>query len=96
MTGDLMARTHEDYKPIYQAVGAGVGKMFAGLAIPGPELIADMILEAVLSREPQPVYAAGPFIDDILSKRFELDDAAFDSFWTEKTGLAGLKLPGDS
>jgi short-subunit dehydrogenase len=92
MTGDLMARTDEDYKPVYQAVGAGVGKMFAGLTIPGPELIADTIVGAVASSDPKPVYAAGPFVDDILPKRFELDDAGFDRFWTEKTGLAGMKV----
>jgi short-subunit dehydrogenase len=92
MTGDLMGRTDPDYKPIYQAAGAGVGAMFAGLTIPGPELIADLILEAVLSDAPKAVYAAGPFVEDILGKRFELDDDGFDRFWTEKTGLGDLKV----
>ncbi|MGD8983124.1 MAG: SDR family oxidoreductase [Desulfobacteraceae bacterium] len=92
MTGDLMARTDPDYKPIYQASGAGVGAMFAGLTLPGPELIADLILEAVLSDAPKAVYAAGPFVEDILGKRFELDDEGFDHFWTEKTGLSDLKV----
>jgi short-subunit dehydrogenase len=92
MTGDLMARTDEDYKPVYQASGAGVGSMFAGLTIPGPELIADLIMEAVLSDAPKTVYAAGPFVKDILGKRFELDDEGFDRFWTEKTGLTDLKV----
>lgn len=92
MTGDLMARTDPDYKPIYQAAGAGVGGMFAGLTIPGPELIADLILEAVLSDAPKTVYAAGPFVEDILGKRFELDDDGFDRFWTEKIGLTDLKV----
>ncbi len=92
MSGDLMARTDPDYRPIYQAAGAGVGGLFAGLTIPGPELIADLILEAVLSDAPHTVYAAGPFVEDILGKRFELDDDGFDRFWTEKTGLKGLKV----
>jgi short-subunit dehydrogenase len=92
MTGDLMARTDPDYKPIYQAAGAGVGAMFAGLTLPGPELIADLISEAVLSDAPKAVYAAGPFVEDILAKRFELDDDEFDRFWTEKTGLSDLKV----
>jgi short-subunit dehydrogenase len=92
MTGDLMARMDPDYKPIYQAAGAGVGAMFVGLTIPGPELIADLILEAVLSDAPKAVYAAGPFVEDILGKRFELDDDGFDRFWTEKTGLSDLKV----
>jgi short-subunit dehydrogenase len=92
MTGDLMARADPDYKAIYEAAGAGVGKMFAGLTIPGPELIADLILEAVLSDAPKIVNAAGPFVEEILGKRFELDDVGFDRFWTEKTGLTGLKV----
>ena len=92
MTGDLMARTHPDYKPVYEAAGAGVGKMFAGLSIPGPELIANIIRDAVLSETPKPVYAAGPFVAEILGKRFAMDDDAFDRFWTEKTGLADLKV----
>jgi short-subunit dehydrogenase len=64
MTGDLMARTDPDYKPIYQAAGAGVGGIFAGVTIPGPELIADLILEAILSDAPKAVYAAGPFVEE--------------------------------
>jgi len=92
MTGDLMARADPDYKAVYEAAGAGVGKMFAGLTIPGPELIANLILEAVLSDAPKIVNAAGPFVEEILGKRFELDDVGFDRFWTEKTGLTGLKV----
>jgi hypothetical protein len=92
MTGDLMARTNEDYKPVYQAGGAGVGAMFAGLSIPGPDVIADLIMEAVLSETPGTSYAAGPFTDDILVKRYELDDDAFDRFWSDKLGLTGLKV----
>jgi short-subunit dehydrogenase len=92
MTGDLMARTDDDYKPVYQAGGAGVGAMFAGLSIPGPDLIADLIMEAVLSENPKTSYAAGPFTDDILKQRFALDDDAFDRFWTEKLGLSELTV----
>lgn len=92
MTGDLMARTADDYKPVYQASGAAVGKLFTGLTIPGPALIADIIVEAVLSNAPKAAYAAGPFTDDILGQRFALDDDAFDRFWAEKTGLANLTV----
>ena len=92
MSGDLMERTDPDYKPIYQVAGAGVGKMFAGVTIPGPEVIAKIIVDAVLSDKPKIVYEAGPFVVDILGKRFMLDDHEFDRFWTEKTGLAGLKV----
>ena len=53
LTGDLMARTDPDYKPIYQAAGSETGKMFADLSIPGPDLIAKLILEAVFSDTPK-------------------------------------------
>jgi short-subunit dehydrogenase len=92
LTGDLMARTDPDYKPIYQIAGAETGKMFAGLSLPGPELIADLILKAVLSDDPKAVYSAGPLSEDFLGKRANLDDDAFHSFMLEKFGLMGLQI----
>ena len=92
LTGDLMARTDPDYKPIYQTAGAATGKMFAGLSIPGPDLIADLILEAVLSDAPKAIYSAGPLSEDFLGKRANLDDEAFHSFMMEKFGLMGLQV----
>jgi short-subunit dehydrogenase len=91
LTGDLMARTHPDYKPIYQTAGAATGKIFAGLSIPGPDLIADCILQAVLSDAPNAVYSAGPLSDDFLEKRASLDDNAFHRFMMEKFDLMGLQ-----
>jgi short-subunit dehydrogenase len=92
LTGDLMARTHPDYAPIYQTAGAATGKIFAGLSIPGPDLIADCILQAVLSDAPKAVYSAGPLSDDFLEKRASLDDNAFHSFMMEKFDLMGLQV----
>jgi len=92
LTGDLMARTDPDYKPIYQTAGAATGKMFAGLSIPGPDLIADLILEAVLSDTPKAIYSAGPLSEDFLGKRANLDDDAFHRFMMEKFGLMGLQV----
>lgn len=92
MTGDLMARTDPDYKPIYETSGASVGKMFAGITLPGPDLIADIIIKAVLSDEPKGVYSAGPMSEELLGQRFSLDEDAFDRFLTDKVGLTGLKV----
>lgn len=92
LTGDLMARTDPDYKPIYETAGANTGKMFAGLSVPGPELIADLIIEAVMSDTPKAVYTAGPFTDDLLAERLKLDDDAFHRFMLEKFGLADLRV----
>ena len=92
LTGDLMARTHPDYKPIYQTAGAATGKMFAGLSIPGPDLIANLILEAVLSDAPKAVYSPGPFFEYFLEKRANLDDDAFHRFMMEKFELIGLHV----
>ncbi len=92
MTGDLMARTDPDYKSVYQAFGTQAGKLFAGLTIPGPDIIADLIMEAVLSEDPKAVYCAGPFCDDLLAKRTTMDDDAFYRMMMERFGLMGLRV----
>lgn len=92
LTGDLLARTDPDYKPVYQAAGANVGKMFVNITIPGPEIIANIILEAVLSDSPKTVYSAGFMSDEFLGQRTVLDDDAFDRFLSGKTGLMDLKV----
>jgi len=92
LTGDLLARTDPDYKPVYQTYGAGMGKLFSNVSIPGPELIADLIVKAVLTDSPKAVYAAGPFVKELLGERFRLDDEGFFEFMGEKTGLKALKV----
>lgn len=90
LTGDLMARTDPDYKTFYQTAGAATGKMFAGLSVPGPNVIANLIVEAILSDNPKAVYCEGPFCDDLLAKRANLDDDAFHHLMLERFGLTGL------
>ena len=92
LTGDLLSRIHPDYKPVYQAYGAAMGKLFSNISIPGPNLIASLILEAVLSDSPKAVYSAGPLVDEILGQRAIMDDDAFYLFMSEKTGLKGLRV----
>ena len=87
-----MAKTDPDYKPVYQTAGAATGKLFAGLSIPGADIIADCILQAVLSDAPRAVYSAGPLSEEFLGKRASLDDNAFYRFMMEKFGLAGLQV----
>ncbi len=92
LTGDLLSRTHPDYKPVYQAYGAAMGKLFSNIIIPGPEIIASLILEAVLSDSPKAAYCAGPMVEEILGPRTKLDDDSFFQFMSEKTGLKDLKV----
>jgi short-subunit dehydrogenase len=92
LTGDLLSRTDPDYKPVYQASGTGIGKLFSNVSIPGPNLIADIITKAVLSDSPKAVYFAGPFVEEIFGQRIRMDDDTFDQFMTEKTGLKDLKI----
>jgi short-subunit dehydrogenase len=92
MTGDLMARTDPDYKAVYQASGAGLGKIFSKISIPRPEVIAEVIVKAVLSDSPKPVYAAGPLVEEIYRPRLAMDDAEFDQFLSELTGLKDFSL----
>ncbi|MGD2270956.1 MAG: SDR family oxidoreductase [Desulfobacterales bacterium] len=92
LTGDLMARTDPDYKTLYQTAGAATGKMFAGVSLPGPDLIADLILEAVHTDAPKAVYSAGPMSDEFLGTRSRLDDDGFHRFMLEKFDLMDLKV----
>jgi short-subunit dehydrogenase len=92
LTGDLLARTDPDYKPLYQTSGAAIGEMFVNATVPGPDVIAQMVLEAVLSDSSKFVYSGGFMSEELLGKRFALDDEGFDRFMSEKTGLAGLKV----
>ena len=92
LTGDLMARTDPDYKPVYQTAGAQTGKLFAGLTIPGPDLIADLILVAVLADAPKAVYSAGALSEEFLGQRASLDDDAYHHYMMEKFGLLDLKI----
>jgi NADP-dependent 3-hydroxy acid dehydrogenase YdfG len=92
MTGDLMARTDPEYKPLYEASGGAVGKLFAGITLPGPDIIADLILEAVTSEAPKPVYTAGPMVKEFLEPRLKMDDETFDRYLSEKTGLWGIRV----
>jgi len=87
-----MARTDPDYKTVYQTAGAATGKLFAGLSIPGADLIADCILQAVLSDAPKAIYSAGPLSEEFLGKRANLDDNAFHRFMMEKFDLMGLRI----
>lgn len=92
LSGDIMTKTDPDYKPIYQTAGAAIGKMFEGLSIPGPDLIANLILEAIFSDTPEVVYSAGPLSEEFLGKRENLDDKNFHNFVLEKFDLADLQV----
>jgi len=92
ITGDLFSRTHPDYQPIYKAFGQGMAKLFSNISIPGPEVVSKIVLEAVLSDSPKPVYHVGPFIEEILSQRYKKTDEEFDLLMSEISGLKDLKL----
>jgi NAD(P)-dependent dehydrogenase (short-subunit alcohol dehydrogenase family) len=91
ITGDLLSKTDPDYKPLYQTAAAGIGKLLANAAIPGPEPLADLILEAALSDNPRMVYSGGFLSQEMLGRRFQLDDEGFHRFMGELTGLGALK-----
>jgi short-subunit dehydrogenase len=91
MTGDLMSKTDPEYKPLYEASGAAVGKMFVNATVPGPEVIADLIMEAVESDSPRAVYSGSFLSEEFLGRRAALDDDDFDAWLSEKTGFAGLR-----
>ena len=93
MTGDLLSQTDPDYKPIYQAVKTRMDKIFEKQSPSRPQLIAEIILEAVLSYPPRPVYTAGALSDEFLGKRAALNDDEFFRFMLEKFDLSNLMNP---
>ena len=92
MTGDLFARTDPDYKPVYETSGKAIGKMFIDATVTGPELIAKIIVDAVLSDSPKAIYHAGLYSEEFLGNRATLDEERFDAYLSEKIGLKDLKL----
>ncbi|NNL78185.1 MAG: SDR family oxidoreductase [Desulfobacterales bacterium] len=93
MTGDLLSRTDPDYKPIYQAVKTRMDKIFKNQSASRPQLIAHLIMEAVLSYPPRAAYAAGILSDEFLGKRADLNDDEFCRFMLEKFNLSNLMNP---
>lgn len=91
-TGDLIANTDPDYKPFYRATAEKTEEIFADVSIPGPDSIADLILEAIFADTPKPVYSAGPVNEMFLGNRTRLDDGQFHQFMLEKFGLKDLKI----
>ncbi|UCD80358.1 MAG: SDR family NAD(P)-dependent oxidoreductase, partial [Desulfobacterales bacterium] len=89
MTGDLLARTDQDYKLFYQTVKAAMAKIFVNRSASSPELIADLIEEAVFADKPRAVYAAGALSNEFLARRADLDDDRFYRFMLEKFDLTG-------
>ncbi len=87
MTGDVMARTADEYKPFYEAAGKAMDEIFAERKPAGPELIAALILKAVSADNPQAAYTAGPLSGEFIGKRTQLDDDGFLKFMLERFGL---------
>ena len=69
-----------------------MGKLFVNATVPGPGLIADLILEAALSENPKMVYSGGFLSQEMLGRRFQLDDEGFHRFMGELTGLGALRI----
>lgn len=92
LSAEMLAGTDPDYTPLLQTSGPAVGRLFVGATVPGPEVIAETILEAVLSESPRAAYTGGFMSSELLGKRAGLSDEDFDRYFSELTGLWGLKL----
>ena len=87
MTGDVMGRTAEEYKPFYQTARAAMDEIFAERDSVGPEMIAALIMQAVTTKVPKAVYTAGPLSGEFLGQRTKLDDDGFLHFMLERFKL---------
>lgn len=92
VSGEYAAQIHEEYAKVGQTLGASLGKIYAETTIPGPELIASQIVDAVLSDSPKAAYAAGPLTENMLVQRNVLDDDAFNDYLSAKLGLKDLVI----
>ena len=92
MTGDLLAATDPDYRPFYQTARSATEKIFADEPPSQPDLIADLIVDAVFSDQPKAVYAAGSKSGEFLGKRADLDDDGFFQFMLDRFHLSDLKI----
>lgn len=92
MSNDPAARTDADYKSVYRTLGAATGKIFKGLTIPGPEPVAELILESILSGNPRPVFSSGPLTEEFLGNRDGMNDGEFHQFMLEKFDLTNLRV----
>jgi NADP-dependent 3-hydroxy acid dehydrogenase YdfG len=91
LSAPAQAATPAEYGPVLAAAGAAFGKMFGEIDIPGPEVVAQVIAAAVTSDQPKAAYAVGPFSDDLLPSRKQLDDDQWLEAMNDRFGLAGLK-----
>ncbi|MBU0514887.1 MAG: SDR family oxidoreductase [Proteobacteria bacterium] len=91
-SAEAAANTPPEYQPVLAAAGAAFGKMFGQIRIPGPEVVAEVIVEAITSDNPKAAYAVGPFSDELLPLRAKLDDDDWLEGMNQRFGLAGLKV----
>ena len=56
------------------------------------DLVAELILEAVLSDAPKAAYSIGPFSKELLGERAHLDDDQFYGFMLQKFDLKGFTV----
>ena len=87
MTGDVMARTAEEYKPFYDGARKAMDDIFATCTAADPKLIADLVLEAVAAENPRAACTAGPLSGEFIGKRTQLDDDGFLDFMLKRFGL---------
>ena len=97
LSDDTHAGTSGYYQKYHKKLQDNFRKLFANKTMPGPGLIADIIIEAVQSASPKAVYPAGFIMEEFMGARSMMDDEKFHGFMMEKTGLeemSGSDSPG--
>ncbi len=87
MTGDLVDKANDDYRPVYEANVRLFQSLFGEQEVPGPERVAEAILKAVTAPEPLPAYSVGPMAAEYLPLRFRLSEEEWGRFIMERMGL---------
>lgn len=81
-----------DYQPVYEKALGFLQRVTGAQEVPGPEVVARLILEVIDDPHPLPSYAVGPLTQDYLPRRLQDPEAGWRDFLDQELGLKELKL----
>ena len=81
-TGDIRSRSESPYADLIERASKGLGKMMDNSSSP-PKLVAEAILNAITSKEPEIRYLVGEDVEHIMKIRKNSTDKEFENWMHE-------------
>jgi len=81
-----------DYQPVYDKALGFLQRVTGAQEVPGPEVVARLILEVIDDPHPLPSYAVGPLTQDYLPRRLQGPEDKWRDFLDRELGLKELGL----